>query len=49
MQCKEKVRYLSQQSAYMAAARIIGKIDYIQLRAYKCPHCYGWHLTRNKD
>jgi hypothetical protein len=46
--CKDKDRYGSQAEAYAVASYRIGTtLDKpAALRAYKCPDCGGWHLTK---
>ncbi len=45
MSCKDKTRYKSSTSAYMAGARVLKSTEYKYMRAYICPHCHHWHLT----
>lgn len=39
-----KESFPSPQAAHATAQRIRGRGAY-EARAYKCPHCDGWHLT----
>lgn len=47
--CGDKRRFRSKLDAQMALARIRGRTENeshdIPTRAYRCPHCKGWHLT----
>lgn len=45
--CKEKVRYRDRIAALMSLAtlRRQDKAGHAETRAYRCPHCHGWHLT----
>lgn len=45
--CKNKVRYANESSALAAIARINPRhIRTKPNRAYKCPRCSGYHLTK---
>lgn len=48
-----KVRYRDRIAAMLAmsnAQRIDGsRRDKIEARAYRCPNCFGWHLTSRKN
>jgi hypothetical protein len=43
--CSHKVRHRDEASALVAAARSAGRHNASTLRAYRCEHCRGWHLT----
>jgi len=43
--CVAKTRYVSERIARIRA-RQVGKRRNIELWAYKCPECKGWHLTK---
>lgn len=48
--CKAKRRYSDQVTARAAALitmRDVGNRD--RLWTYKCPHCFGWHLTHKNE
>lgn len=44
--CRGKYRYISEAKAKTSAKTIVtaGREGY--LRAYECPRCNGWHLTK---
>lgn len=44
MKCA-KVRYRTQLDARIALVFMKGKDKRKERRAYRCPFCYGWHLT----
>jgi len=46
--CFEKDRHASEADAYAAASRRVGNghDKAAALRAYLCPGCGGWHLTK---
>jgi hypothetical protein len=44
--CVNKVRYRDLDDAKRAKARYMRRRPDAPLRAYDCPHCGGWHLTR---
>jgi hypothetical protein len=44
-QCLDKRAYASQTDAKMTASRIRVKRG-VPLRAYRCPNCHWWHLTK---
>lgn len=46
--CGAKIRYESESDALARAARSAYHGAPL-LRAYKCPYCDGWHLTKRKD
>lgn len=51
---KPPVRYCSEsggkvvfdKKGAITAANLRFKQDHIKLRAYSCPYCRGWHLTK---
>ena len=43
--CGRKVRYRTKEDAVSAAARVSLRKK-VALRAYRCPICHGWHLTK---
>lgn len=45
MKCSEKHGYMSEAGALVIAARMAGK-NTKTLRAYRCPKCQKWHLTK---
>lgn len=42
-----KVRFRDHLSAVQAATNIavVSTRETVPVRAYRCPHCKGWHLT----
>lgn len=44
--CHGKRRYWSEVSALIVAAK---RQTSYPLRAYECPNCNGWHLTKKVD
>lgn len=44
----QKIRYVSRSSAEFVLAKMwrTGRRKQICTRAYSCPSCHGWHLTR---
>lgn len=46
--CKDKEKYGSEAEAYAVAAYRVGTTNDkpAALRAYKCPDCESWHLTK---
>lgn len=44
MTCEDKVRFTSKHRA-KHAARVVSSEGGIQMRAYACPECHGWHLS----
>jgi hypothetical protein len=49
--CSEKDRHASEADAYAAASRRVGNRNDkpAALRAYLCPECGGWHLTKQVE
>lgn len=49
--CSEKDRHAPEADAYAAASRRVGtRHDKpAALRAYLCPECGGWHLTKQLE
>jgi hypothetical protein len=49
--CSEKDRHASEEAAYAAASRRVGNRHDkpAALRAYFCPVCNGWHLTKQVE
>jgi hypothetical protein len=49
--CLEKDRHASEADAYAAASRRVGNghDKPAALRAYLCPECNGWHLTKQVE
>jgi hypothetical protein len=49
--CSEKDRHASEADAYAAASRRVGNRHDkpAALRAYLCPECKGWHLTKQVE
>jgi len=43
--CLTKHRYKSRHQAMNMAAKVMSRRG-TNLRAYSCPFCFGWHLTR---
>lgn len=43
--CGRKFRYVSKADAMAAASEALRR-KAVALRAYKCPICHGWHLTK---
>jgi len=39
-------KYMSKDAAFIAAKKTWPEL---QLMAYKCPYCSGWHLARHKQ
>lgn len=46
--CGRKLRYPSKESALRTANRCL-RHGSVALRAYKCPYCGGWHLTKDAE
>lgn len=46
----KKVRYSSELNAKIALASTQGRRNSAreECRVYKCPHCFGWHLTSER-
>jgi hypothetical protein len=49
--CSEKDRHASEADAYAAASHRVGNRHDkpAALRAYLCPDCRGWHLTKHAN
>lgn len=49
--CSEKDRHDSEADACAAASRRVGNRHDkpAALRAYLCPECHGWHLTKDVE
>lgn len=45
--CRSKRKYVSERIAKIRAEVVTAERG-VQLYAYKCPHCSGWHHTRRK-
>lgn len=48
--CKNKVRYSDEFAARagsMVSIELHGNVD--ELYVYKCRHCNGWHLTKQRQ
>jgi len=43
--CGDKRIYKSRKEA-LRVMRGVGKLREVDLRAYECPRCAGWHLTK---
>lgn len=48
-QCARKVLLPDADIALMAAKRMMRKVKGSQFNAYKCPHCNGWHIGRERS
>lgn len=47
--CMNKVRYESERIANIRAAEMTIRFSKEPpQRAYRCPHCKGWHLTKRQ-
>ncbi len=44
-----KQRFNNQVDAHDAAELRMFEHPELKLHVYKCPECFGWHLTRDKD
>ncbi len=43
--CLRKTSYTTEEGALKRAAMITATANGTTMRAYKCPHCYNYHLT----
>lgn len=46
--CGRKRRYPDRMSAESRAQQYEVRFDAPPLRAYRCPYCGGWHLTKGR-
>lgn len=53
LECEGKARYNKKAALSAVNRRTRGRSEYRHnrpdfLRAYPCPHCNGWHLTKRR-
>jgi hypothetical protein len=46
--CLRKKRFMTEITAQAFARNFAGTCGLTPQRAYRCPHCLGWHLTTNQ-
>lgn len=47
LKCHKKRRHNTELGARAVGSHIMDKDKSVQLFVYRCPHCKGFHLTRN--